>query len=113
LQDYDARGAAEVELFRNDKQGLALAARNKRDFLGQKAYVLLTDLAHNMLADFQHKALIGSSYSGYSSKRIIRDLLSIPGYLSFQTEKLEKVNLLSLKQFSEPMRWALLQYISG
>lgn len=112
LQDYDARGAAEVEQFRNDKQGLALAARNKRDFLGQKAYVLLNDLAHNVLADFQHRALKDSPCSDFSSKRIIRDLISIPGYLSFRDEKLEKVSLLSLKQFSEPMQHALLRYIS-
>ena len=60
LQDYDARGAAEIEQFRNDKQGLGLAARRKRSFLGQKAFVLLTDLAHNLMADFYNKAFAKS-----------------------------------------------------
>jgi len=112
LQDYDARGAAEVEQFRNDKQGLSLTARNKRDFLGQKAYVLLTDLAHNLLADFYHSALRDTKLAHFNSKRIVRDLLSIPGDLSFSQEKLMKVSLLSLKQFSADMKIALLRYIS-
>lgn len=33
LADYDDRGAAEVEQFRNDKSGLGLEARRKRDLL--------------------------------------------------------------------------------
>jgi hypothetical protein len=49
---YDARGAAEVEQFRSDKSGLSLDARRKHSFLGQKGYVLLNDLAHNLLSDF-------------------------------------------------------------
>ena len=112
LQCYDARGSAEIEQFRNDKQGLALAARRKRDFLGQKAYVLLTDLAHDMLADFYNCALAGTKFDGFNSKRIVRDLLSIPGNLVFVDGKLKKVELLTLKQFSADMRFALLKYIS-
>jgi len=45
---------------------------------------LLTDLAHNLLADFQHRALIGSRFENYGPKRIIRDLLRIPGNLTPQ-----------------------------
>ncbi len=113
LQGYDARGAAEVEQFRNDKQGLGLVARRKRDFLGQKAYVLLTDLAHNLLADFHHHALIGSRFENFGPKRIIRDLLSTPGFLTFTDQKLSKVDLLSQKQFSPDLYSALLRYISA
>lgn len=58
---YDARGGAEVEQFRNDKSSLSLALRRKHSYLGQIAYVLLTDLAHNLLADFYHQALLGGS----------------------------------------------------
>jgi hypothetical protein len=52
LRLYDAQGGAEVEQFRNDKSGLNLEARRKRNFTGQQGYILLTDLAHNLLADF-------------------------------------------------------------
>jgi hypothetical protein len=44
---YNRRGGAEVEQFRNDKNGLHLAARRKRGLLAQKSLILLTDLAHN------------------------------------------------------------------
>jgi hypothetical protein len=112
LQDYDARGAAEVEQFRNDKQGLALAARRKRSFLGQKAFVLLTDLAHNLLADLYHKALIGSKFESFGPKRIIRDLLCTPGLLLFDDHGLTEVNLLSLEHYSSDLVSVLLRYIS-
>ena len=112
LQGYDARGAAEIEQFRNDKQGLGLAARRKRDFLGQKAYVLLVDLAHNLLADFHHRALIGSRFESFGSKRTVRDLLATPGFVTFEHGNLSKVDLLSLKQFSSDLYSVMLRYIS-
>jgi hypothetical protein len=112
LQDYDARGAAEIEQFRNDKQGLGLAARRKRSFLGQKAFVLLTDLAHNLLADFHCNALIGSRFESFGPKRIVRDLLCTPGFLSFENDKLAQVDLLSLKHYSNELVSVLLRYIS-
>lgn len=112
LQSYDARGAAEVEQFRNDKQGLGLAARRKRSFLGQKAFVLLTDLAHNLLADFYHKALIGSKFEAYGPKRIVRDLLCTSGLLSFDGNCLTNADLLSQEHFSSDLVPVLLRYIS-
>ena len=93
---YDARGGAEVEQFRNDKSGLGLAARRKRAFCGQQGLVLLTDLAHNLLADFYHVALAGTQFDGYGPKRIVRDLLSIPGNLVFEAGELKRIELLSL-----------------
>lgn len=110
LQGYDTRGAAEIDQFRNDKQGLGLAARRKRDFLGQKAYVLLTDLAHNLLANFHHQALVGSRFESFGPKRIVRDLLSTPGFTSFTNGTLSKIDLLSLKQFSGDLYFVLLRY---
>jgi hypothetical protein len=83
---YDNRGGAEVEQFRSDKDGLGLEARRKHSFLGQKGYILLTDLAHNLLADFYHKALLGSPFENYGPKRIVRDLLATPGRLVFDDD---------------------------
>ena len=110
---YDNRGGAEVEQFRNDKMGLYLASRRKNDFLAQKGLILLTDLAHNLLADFHHKALIGSKFEPFAQKRIIRDLLQIPGLLVFKGDQLKKIALLSTHPNSKPLLVCLKKYISG
>src|SRR3989304_4866837 len=111
---YDARGGTEVEQFRGDKSGLSLEARRKRSFLGQKGYILLTDLAHNLLADFYHQALVGSRFEDYGLKRIVRDLLATPGRLIFDHNgQLVRVELLSLKQFSKDLAMCLERYCTG
>ena len=110
---YDQRGGAEVEQFRNDKSGLNLTARRKQGFLAQKGYVLLTDLAHNLLADFQHRALIGSRFENYGPKRIIRDLLRIPGNLTSCNGSIVKIELLSQKQFSQDLLICLERFCLG
>jgi len=110
---YNQRGGAEVEQFRSDKSGLNLTARRKQRFLAHKGYILLTDLAHNLLADFQHRALVGSRFEGYGPKRIIRDLLRIPGKLTFVDGKIAKIELLSLKHFSKDLLICLERYYLG
>jgi hypothetical protein len=113
MAQYDARGGAEVEQFRNDKSGLSLEARRKHSFLGQKSYILLTDLAHNLLADFYHRALVNSPFEGFGPKRIVRDLLNMPGRLVFDGPKLVRVELLSLKHFSSDLAFCLERFCSG
>jgi hypothetical protein len=110
---YDRRGGAEVEQFRSDKSGLSLEARRKHSFLGQKGYILLTDLAHNLLADFYHRGLIGSRFEPWGVKRIVRDLLAIPGHLVFDREKLIRVELLSLNQNARELSICLERYCLG
>ncbi len=95
LSYYNARGAAEIEQFRNDKSGLNLATRRKRSFTGQQAYILLTDLAHNLLADFHHQALQGTRFDGFGLQRIVRDILATPGRLVFEGRQLKRIELLS------------------
>jgi hypothetical protein len=113
LAFYDARGGAEVEQFRNDKSGLSLAARRKQSYLGQIGYILLTDLAHNLLADFHRHALLDSRFAGYGLKCIVRDLLATPGRLIFAQDRLERIELLSQKQFSQELLICLVKYCSG
>jgi len=110
---YDDRGGAEVEQFRSDKSGLRLAARRKRSFLGQKGYILLTDLAHNLLAEFCHRALTGTRFESYGLKRVVRDLLAIPGRLIFEQGELVRVELLSLNQKAKDLAICLEKYCSG
>lgn len=113
LACYNDRGGAEVEQFRSDKAGLRLAARRKQDFLAQKGFILLTDLAHNLLADFYHQALVGTRFDGYGLKRIVQDLFQTPGKLVFEASELKRVELLSLKQFSDDLRICLERYCLG
>jgi hypothetical protein len=113
MNHYNQRGGAEVEQFRSDKSGLNLTARRKQRFLAQKGYILLTDLAHNLLADFHQRALVGSRFEGYGSKRSIRDLLCIPGKLTFTNGKLSKIELLSQKHFSKDLLICLERYCLG
>lgn len=113
LHLYDDRGGAEVEQFRNDKSGLSMEARRKHSFLGQKGYILLTDLTHNLLADFYHRALVRTKFEGYGPKRIVRDLLTVPGRLVFDDQQLVRVELLSQNQFSKELAICLERYCSG
>ena len=113
LACYDQRGGAEVEQFRNDKSGLCLAARRKHGFLAQKGFVLLTDLAHNLLADFYHGALMGTRFEGYGLKRIVRDLLAVPGHLVFEADELQRIELLSLNQNASDLLICLERYCLG
>lgn len=113
LHFYDDRGAAEVEQFRGDKSGLGLAARRKHNFAGQQGYILLADLAHNLLGHFWHSALANSPMAGFGPKRIVRDLLAFPGRLYFEGDRLTRVELLSQKQFSQELVLCLVRFCSG
>ncbi|NIQ09756.1 MAG: hypothetical protein GWO23_08755 [Gammaproteobacteria bacterium] len=110
ITSYDQRGAAEVEQFRNDKGGLHLVTRRKQSFLGQKGLILLADLAHNLLADFHHRALLGTRFENYNVKRIVRDLLMTPGRLIFEAGQLKRIELLTLKQNAPDLLICLERY---
>lgn len=110
---YDSRGGAEVEQFRNDKRGLHLATRRKQSFLGQKGLICLADLAHNLLADFHHRALVGTKFEAYNLKRIVRDLLTTPGRLIFEGEQLKRIELLTQKQNAADLLICLERYCFG
>jgi len=109
---YDNRGGAEVEQFRGDKSGLGIDIRRKHSFQAQKGFVLLTDIAHNLLADFHQRALVGSRFVGYGPKRILRDLFATPGRLHFENGILVRVDLLTLMQFSKDLAICLVKYCS-
>lgn len=112
LHFYDLRGGAEVEQFRADKMGLAMGIRRKRSFTGQAAYILLTDLAPNLLADFKHRALPDSRFATFGLKRIVRDLLHMPGRLVFEGPRLTRIELLTQNQFAPHLLVCLQRLIS-
>jgi len=109
MQRYNNRGGAETE-FRADKSGLYLSHRRKHRMNAQEGLVLITDLAHNLLADFEHRALTGTTFAGYGPKRIVRDLLTIPGRLYFEGGKLKRIELLSSHQYAAEMLNCLERY---
>lgn len=110
---YNERGGAEVEQFRADKSGLSLGIRRKRLFEGQSAYILLTDLAHNLLADFKRHGLSDSKFASFGLKRIVRDLLTMPGRLLFDDGKLTRIELRSQNQYSAELLICLEKYLAA
>jgi len=99
---YDDRGGAENEIG-SDKVGLKITHRRSQRMLSQEALVLLADLAHNLLAWFHRDVLIASPFAGYGPKRIIRQLLHIPGELVFDGETLVEVRLQESHFLAEPV----------
>lgn len=112
MQHYNNRGGAETE-FRSDKSGLYLSHRRKHGMNAQEGLVLVTDLTHNLLADFEHRALVGTTFAGYGPKRIVRDLLAIPGRLYFEGGELKRIELLASHQYAAEMLNCLERYCNG
>ena len=111
MDAYNYRGAAEVEQFREDKSGLHLSARRKQKFQAQKAIVLLSDLAHDLLADFRAHALAQSSFAHWGLKRIVRDLLAISGRFVFHDSQVKRIELPQTHPYAEEMVICLEKYL--
>jgi len=103
---YDDRGGVEVEI-QADKMGLLLARRRKRRFAAQEMLILLNDWAHNLLAWFRRHALIGSRFADYGPKRIIRDLLTIPGEAIIVNDELIELRLKASHPYAAEMTQCL------
>jgi hypothetical protein len=112
MDSYNLRGGAEVEQFRSDKSGLHLSARRKQRFTAQKALILLTDLTHNLLADFRYHGLANSPFAEWGLKRMVRDLLAMPGRLYFEAGQLKRIELLQTHPYAEALIICLERYYS-
>ncbi len=110
---YNLRGGAEIEQFRSDKSGLHLSARRKRRFVAQKALIQLTDLTHNLLSDFSYRGLANSPFAQWGFKRIVRDLLAIPGMLYFEGGQLKRIELLESHPHTDALIICLERYCSS
>ena len=89
---YDARGGMESEI-KQDKLGLQLIRRRKHRWNAQEAWVIITDLAHNLLTWTHDWMWQGSRFETWGHLRLVQDVLNMPGYLVFKGTKLEKVAL--------------------
>jgi hypothetical protein len=75
--------------------------------------ILLTDLAHNLLADFHHRALADSRIADWGLKRILRDLVAVPGRLYFRSGQLKRIELLAAHAYVDELIICLEKYCSG
>jgi hypothetical protein len=92
VTEYDQRGACETE-FQGDKTGLQLERRRKKRLAAQEALILLTDLAHNVLAWCRQWMFADGPLAGYGALRLTEDVLCLPGRLLFEGERLSEVHL--------------------
>lgn len=103
---YDGRGACEVEI-RSDKSALGLTRRRKHSLDAQEAWIVLTNVAHNLLAWLHPWMLAGSPFETFGPKRLVFDLLNIPGQLFFENDRLTKVALWQSHPFAKDMQLCL------
>ena len=92
IAHYDARGACETEI-QADKGGLLLSRRRKKVLAAQEALVLLTDLAHNLLAWATHWMFPTGPLATFGPTQLIQDVLMLPGHLIFNQQQLTEVHL--------------------
>jgi hypothetical protein len=89
---YDDRGSCETEI-QADKRALLLERRRKKQLWAQEALILLTDIAHNLLAWTAHWMFARTSFAHFGPLRLTQDLLAIPGRLHFHRKRLVEVEL--------------------
>lgn len=92
IAHYDDRGTCEREI-QSDKVGLHMAQRRKKRLPAQEALILLTDLAHNLLAWTGQWMFPTGDLASYGPLRLIEDVLCLPGHLIFTDERLSEVHL--------------------
>lgn len=83
---YDERGGHCESSFQQDKQGLKLITRQKKNLQAQQMLVGLAQMAHNILVwarEWPKEASKESQFARWGMLRWVRDLLSIPGTVTF------------------------------
>ena len=111
VQFYNARGGMETEI-REDKIGLQLVKRRKHAWNAQAAWVVLTDLAHNLVKWTGPWMWQGSSFETFGTLRIVHDLLNLSGRMEFggrHGDRLQKVLLQRSQPFAAEMQHCLQQ----
>jgi len=106
-QLYDARGGTIESDIKQDKLGLQLVHRRKQCWEAQEAWVILSDLAHNLLIWSKEWMLKDSIFESYGLLRLVQDVLVIPGSLEFKGDKLVKVSLQKTHPFALEMQSCL------
>lgn len=108
---YNARGGMETEI-REDKAGLQLVRRRKHAWNAQAAWVVLNDLAHNLIKWTRPWMWQGTRFEDFGTVRMVQDLLPIPGRLEFggrHGDRLQKVALQRSHPYAAEMQRCLQQ----
>jgi hypothetical protein len=92
IQHYDDRGGCETEI-QADKGGLKMCKRRKLHLEAQEALILLTDLAHNLIAWNSAWMFPVGPLATFGTTRLIEDVFSLNGRLIFRDESLIEVHL--------------------
>lgn len=92
IAHYDDRGACEAEI-QTDKRGLQMERRRKTSLPAQEALILLTDVAHNVLAWTRQWMFPHSHLAQYGPLRLVEDVLCLPGHLVFEGGRLVEIQL--------------------
>jgi hypothetical protein len=111
IRHYDDRGACETEI-QADKSGLKIERRRKKHLAAQEALVLLTDIAHNLLAWVPQWMFPDEPLSSFGTTRLTEDILQLPGRLLFDHERLTEVQLNRLHPHAEAVAAGLQQLLS-
>jgi hypothetical protein len=111
VADYDDRGACETEI-QADKGGLKLEKRRKKRLAAQEVLVLLTDIAHNLLAWVPQWMFPGEPLADFGTTRLVGDVFHLPGRLRFEGEKLAAVELNQLHPHAEAVAQGLERLLS-
>jgi hypothetical protein len=99
---YAARAASEAEC-KADQGGLQLHRRRKQRVAAQEALVLLTDLAHNLLAWRRAWLFRTSPFAEAGIYRIVKELFAIPGKVRVEEGQIVKLRLKASHPFAKPM----------
>jgi len=111
IAHYDGRGACETEI-QADKGGLRLERRRKKRLAAQEALVLLTDVAHNLLAWIPQWMSLDPLLASLGATRLIEDVLCLPGRLYFHQDQLAEVQLNRLHPYADAVATALEQLLA-
>jgi hypothetical protein len=111
IAHYDDRGACETEI-QADKGGLKLERRRKKRLAAQEALVLLTDIAHNLLAWVLQWMFPDAPLAAFGTTRLVEDVFHLPGRLLFHGERLTEVQLNRLHPHAEAVAIGLERLLS-
>jgi len=92
MAHYDDRGACETEI-QADKRGLQLERRRKKQLAAQEALILMTDVAHNLLAWTTQWMFPTGPLAHFGPLRLTQDVLALPGRLVFEKKRLTEIHL--------------------
>jgi hypothetical protein len=106
VKAYQTRARMENEI-KSDKCGLWLPRRRKKHFEAQEAMIVLTDIAHNLLAWLQAWGINQTCLSELGALRMTQDVFRMPGYLEFKGTRLVKVALPKSHPYAPAMLDAL------